>query len=190
MNDKTEVQESPIVFYRSPLAILPAVFLFIICVVIGLYFTVKYPGSIQFVSVGELWGVNLTVGIPLFGIVPLVLIVYVFHYLYDCRYTIGVNSVRSVRGILSIEKSDVRVDYDDMRGIELERGLYGRIFNVGTILVGSSMHSGREIVMDGVRDPSFYRDLILEHRRKRAQGLTEKFHNAGVLLPGISGKEP
>lgn len=65
-------------------------------------------------------------------------------------------------GILSINQSEVRVA--DIRGVNLQRGLWQRVIGVGDITIGTAATDGAEIVMLGVGDPNQVVAAINSHR--------------------------
>ena len=145
------------VFYRSPLSVLPSIVLFIILSICAFYHSIKFPALTQVIGV---------IPVPLLGITPIVLLGYIVHRLYDRRYYIGKEYVRSIKGLLSFTKQDMRLEYKDIRGIEIDRSLYGRIFDIGTIRIGSAMSDSVELEMPGVRHPSYLRDLLLKYQKQ------------------------
>jgi len=122
----------------------------------GFYLTARYPGSIQHVPIN-----GFSVPVPLFWLVPIMSWVFLFNRLYDHLYIIASDHVRVIKGRFSFSKKDMRIEYHNIRGIEVDRNLYGRIVNVGSIRVGTAMTNTPEIILDDVSNPSRYRDIII-----------------------------
>lgn len=145
-----------VVFSRSPLAMLPMVILTVLLAMLAAYLTALLPWSVQILHVGE-----GTVALPLFALVPLILGAVAIRDLYDARYVIGADHVRAVSGLISFRKSDVRVEFEHIRGVEVDRSLWGRLVNVGDLRIGTAMAAEVEINIRDVQNPSVYRDIIL-----------------------------
>ena len=62
--------------------------------------------------------------------------------------------------IIDIFMNDIRLDFENIRGVEVDQNLLQRILGVGDVLVGSSMHADVEMTMAGVRHPEKYREII------------------------------
>lgn len=145
------------VFYRSVLSEGPMILLFLILAWAAWYLTLIFPSTLRFERLFD----SLVLPIPLFALAPVVVFFFVLHRLGDNRYEIWNDHVRAISGLLSFKKDDTRIEYENIRGIEISRNLYGRIFNIGDLIIVSSAISGVEVVIDNVRDPSRYRDMIL-----------------------------
>ena len=170
-------QQETLLFYRSVLAELPLIFVTIGLGVLALVLTLRYAESVQVLELLQLGDSSLSIGIPLFGIVPILSAALVIHRLYDRRYVIASDYVRSVSGLLSMRKQDMRIAFQDVRGVEVDRSLYQRIVNVGDMPSGSAMQAGVEVQFLGVRNPSRYRDIILSRRKELERHTIRCMHN-------------
>ncbi len=151
---------TPWIFYRSPLAFLPEIICFISLFLGAITFSAIYPQTIQSVSFGPV-KFSLSLG----AIFPLVFGAYLLHQLYNSRYIVGADSVRATHGILSFIRHDNEISVADIRGVEIDRSIWGRIFNVGTIEIGTAAHQAKEITIAHVYDPSLIRNVILERKK-------------------------
>ena len=93
-----------------------------------------------------------------------ILLCLLIHRLYDSKYLIGKDYIRALHGLLSFRKQDIRLEYMDIRGIEINRGLYGRVVNTGIITIGTAMMEKEEMNITDIYNPSFYRDIILKRK--------------------------
>ncbi|MCB0319227.1 MAG: PH domain-containing protein, partial [Bdellovibrionales bacterium] len=50
--------------------------------------------------------------------------------------------------------------YEHIRGVELDRTLYQRMFNLGDIKIGSSMKNEIEVLIRGIYKPDYYKRII------------------------------
>lgn len=149
---------SDIVIYRHPLSELGLIFGFVVLTVLAFIYSPKYEWSIQYVSFGGFFDLP----IPFFALVPLVVGSFIIHRMYDCKYVVSHDHVRAVSGLLSLAEKDIRVDYENVRGIQVDKSIPQRILQLGDVYVGSSMHADVEIVMRGVLHPRHIREEIEE----------------------------
>jgi hypothetical protein len=115
---------------------------------------------IQYLHAFSIRGYQVMLPIPLFGLPALVVLVYLIHRHYDRRYVIAMDHCEVRRGRLSLSLVDTRIDYENVRGVEFDQGIVDRIFDVGDVKIGSSMHAEVELNLTGVRHPGLYRSLI------------------------------
>jgi len=162
---------TPWIFYRNPLAFLPEILIFLILVVGAVITSVAFPDTVQKVNLG------IEISLSLAALFPLVFGSVLLHRLYNSRYIVGPESVRATHGILSFVREDSEIQVADIRGIEVHRNLYGRIFNVGTLEIGTAAHYQREILIKHVYDPSFIRDIILDRKNKVLKNRLSALHD-------------
>lgn len=147
-------------FYRAPLALLPWMALAAVGVGVGMWILVRFPESVQDL---DLFGFSFR--LPFSALIPLMLIGIVIQKLYDSHYVVGSDYVREMNGLFSLHKDDIVIEMKDIRGVEIDRSIYGRIVNTGNLKIGTSAHDQNEIIIRYIRDPSYYRDVILTRRK-------------------------
>lgn len=147
-------------FYRSWLALFPWILGAALCVLLGLWLIILVPESIQAISL-----LGWEIKVPLTGLVPLMLVAVVLHKMYDSHYVVGPDYVRQLDGLLSLSKDDIIIELKDIRGVEIERNIYGRLVNTGDLKIGTAASDRHEITLRYIRDPSSFRDLILTQRK-------------------------
>lgn len=164
MQQKSEplLEERVIRFHRSLLAEGPALLALILFVYAAFYFTGSSPYFIQEIHLGP----SIVLPIPLLGLPALLLLFYIIHRRFNFLFIINHDHVCAVHGILSVSLQDVRIEYENIRGVEIDRSLYQRIFNLGDIKVGSAMRADVEVWMPGVRSPDLYRSIIEARMRE------------------------
>ena len=163
-----QVKSGKIVLYRSVLAELPLILVTLITIVVGIYFTYTHESSIEYLDIYHFENWTLSIPIPLYAIIPILLTVFTLHVMYDCKYEIADDYVRSIKGLVSLTKLDHRIELNNLRGVDIHRNLYCRIVNVGTLRISSATHDNVEVCLYDIYNPSYYRDLIIE-RRKQAR---------------------
>ena len=159
--------EGEIVLYRHFLSLGLEIILFVVVSIAALYYTIKYPEFIQYVDIGI-----FTFPIPLFLLPPIVLAAYIIHGLYNYKYIISDDYVLDYEGVLSFKMRETRVEYEHVRGIEVDKTLYQRMLGLGDIKIGSAMKNDVEVMLKGIYDPNYYKDII-ENRLRRHVELSE-----------------
>lgn len=71
--------------------------------------------------------------------------------------------VMAKKGLFSISTSEVRIA--DIRGANLRQGILERMFDVGSIAIGSAATAGTEVVFKGIRKPRHFLALINSQRK-------------------------
>lgn len=153
--------EETVTIYRSPLAYGPSILIFLLVLGAGIYTMVAYPRTIQHINI---FGFEML--LPLSGLPALVMAFIVLHQIFDGKYIISEKFVRGLEGLMSLRKDDVIVELAHIRGIEIHRGLYGRLVNTGELAIGTAAQEDEELTMHGVYNPSRLRDIILQKREQ------------------------
>ncbi len=78
------------------------------------------------------------------------------------RYRITNHRVTVKKGIFNKETSEVSII--DLKNVLIRQSLAGRILNYGDILGGTAGTSGNEMMIEGVRDPSRFKDTIAKQK--------------------------
>lgn len=156
--------KQPVVIYRSHLNEWINILLVCLLSLCAGILTNKLEWSLQWISLGSLFGTNLTFPLPLFAIVPLALLGVIIHNVYNYRYILCDDYVLSVKGLWDFNRSSVRINYVHVRGVEIDEGLIQQVFGLGDlrILGTAGTESDHAVVMQGVRNPRKIKDLIQE----------------------------
>lgn len=86
------------------------------------------------------------------------MLIFIHSYLYVMTNL----RVLSKKGLVSISTSEVRIA--DIRGANLRQGILERIFDVGSIAIGSAATAGTEVNFKGIRKPRHILALINSQR--------------------------
>lgn len=152
-----------IVIFRSALGEVTGFFYVLILAAMASYLTFLYPWSLQHaeISIPGLFAFSLPV--PLFALVPLTMLLRVFHNLFDCRYIICDEYVLEVEGLWSFARKSVRINYIHIRGIEIDESFTQHLLGLGDIaILGVADQGHPSIVMRGVAKPREIKDIIQE----------------------------
>ena len=156
MNDKFFDSK---VFYRSKLAELPMIALLLIIIILKLYLTAKYNFGLVNYNL-SLLGKTYTLSFSLLSILTVFVFLLILRNHYNQKLIVGSNFVICKSGIISINQQDVRLDFENIRGIEIDKSILDRILNLGKLKIGSSSTDQIEIIFSGLRNPNQVRALI------------------------------
>ena len=87
--------------------------------------------------------------------------------IYDAKFVIDEAGIEAQVGKMSLNFSQPRIRWEDIRGVKPEQTIWERVLDIGTVSVGSAMTQETEIVMKGVASPRSIQLLIEEERAKR-----------------------
>lgn len=118
--------------------------------------TVTHPSAMNFIWLIVL-GVCL---IPV--LIGVLILLCVGVNIMTTSYVVTNKRVVSKKGLLRITQSEVRID--DIRGVNMKRGLWQRIIGTGDITIGTAATGGAEIVMYGIGRPRHIVDAINSQR--------------------------
>lgn len=182
---KDEGRPSPnVVIFRHPFDETPRILLLLLFYAAAIYISVAFPVTVQRVPLGSIFGKEMSIGIPLAAIVPIMMMGGIVHSLYDVRYVLTPDYVMEIEGLLSFNEKSVRLHYIHIRGMEIERNIFQKMFNIGNLKLGSAIAQGdSDVVLRGVYDPRRYKDIINERimERMSADGAHE---NNSIFEPG------
>ncbi|MBX7144184.1 MAG: PH domain-containing protein [Oligoflexia bacterium] len=157
-----------LVIYRSALSELVSIVSVIALTILSVYLSVLFPWSVEHVNVGP-----LAIPIPLFGLLPLIILFRLLHNLYNYRYILCDEYVLEVRGLWSLAAKSVRINYIHIRGIEIDESLVQRILGLGDVsILGVIGNQGEPcLTMKGLRNPRHVKDLIQDRVNQQIQGM-------------------
>ncbi len=144
---------------------------FILAIVLILfveYLALAYPVTLIPVWKGLLFGAERTLSIPILHLVPLLLVISALHALYDEKYLIDKEGVIEIIGLLSLRVRRIQLHYHNIRASEVEQAQIQRIFDIGSVKLGTVVTTLGEISMHGIKNPYLYQSII-EGRIKRHQ---------------------
>lgn len=122
------------------------------------------------VIVGELFSTSSTqyvLHLPLLVLVPGFFLVKILIQMYDAKYIIDDAGIEAQIGRMSLNFSQPRIRWEDIRGVKPEQTIWERILDIGTVEIGSAMTQEAEIIMKGVNSPRAIQLLIEQERAKR-----------------------
>jgi uncharacterized membrane protein YdbT with pleckstrin-like domain len=148
--------------------------IFAIACLATIVFSKQYPQSI--IS-GEIWRFgehSYYINFPLFSLIPFFALIFSSWRVFDAEYNIDHRGIQSTNGLLSTRKSIKRVRYEDIRLVQVNQTILGRIFDFGNVEIGTAAVEGIEIVLEDIVHPAGVQNLIQTERDKRKKVVKDK----------------
>lgn len=160
--------------FRSILSSLMLFFFSIIALVVLNYFfyDLQPPQNIPFIR---------HLSVRWLAIVPIGILVEIIRRYHDDLYVFERHRVTHLEGRLSLNYFVPAVKYIDIRGITVDQDIWGRIFDYGTISLGTAGQEGEELILTGVRDPRGLAMLIDQLRN-----YSKRMYDNGPSGEGVS----
>lgn len=129
------------------------------------YLGMEFPEySFAPVTIGE-----QTWGVPVLGLIPLVLLLKATFRIYNERFVLTPEYLIDVTGRLSWRERSVRLEYGRIQEIEISQTILQRILGLGdVVLVPIAGVFTSSMSMNGLRNPRIVKDII-RSRQKAAQ---------------------
>ena len=154
-------------FYPTWRSKLGKLLLFFIFSILAIRLSLEFD---EMVIRGELFTIGNTIffmSMPILMAIPGYILARVLLYIYNCRYIIDERGVEAQIGLVALRLRQIRLKYEDIRGVETQQSIVERILNIGTVEVGSAMTDVIEITMKGIANPRAVQILIGNERDKR-----------------------
>lgn len=149
--------------------------LFFILSPLAVYMSHEFPFTVVRGELVTMFGQKIFLTLPLLGLVPLGIILLSIFNIYNVRYSLDSRFIEARRGILSFSQSITRVRYEDVRSLESDQSLVGRLLDVGAVQVGTAASGQVEIVLDGIASPTEVQERIQRERDARQRLLKQEF---------------
>lgn len=117
------------------------------------------------ISLGD-WRIECV--LPLLWVIPLFIVALATFRIYNVRYKLTSRGIDCYDWVLG-PQSVMSIRYEDIRSIETEQSILGRMFDVGDVLIGTAAQSTVEVVFKGVACPTDVQQLIQRERDRRHQ---------------------
>ena len=169
----SNLTDEPLVIYRSHRSELMSILLFLVLFAASIYASMVFPWATQRIPLGSMFGAELYLPLPLFAIIPLALLGRILHGLYNYRYILCDEYVLEVKGLLSLRRRSIRLNYVHIRGVQIDESLLQQFLGIGDlqILGITGEHGEPRIEMKGVANPRALKDLIQQNIQRSVQGL-------------------
>jgi uncharacterized membrane protein YdbT with pleckstrin-like domain len=162
----TEVHEpQDIILCRSALNDLPLLILFVVC---GTMFQIVASAS----SLPSLFIRDFDISTriaPILAGIGISLVALVVFRRFNVRYVIDEDGIKALRGILSNNQVDSKLEYYQIRGMEIHRTLFQRLISTGDLHLRGATGNDTEVCFKGILYP--YRVQKIIQQRHRLQGV-------------------
>ena len=94
------------------------------------------------------------------GVIPLLFLLEIVRRRHDDLYIFGLHRLTHLKGRFSLSYNIPVIKYSDIRAINVSQDFMGRIFDYGSVSIGTAAHEGNELLVAGVRAPEELAKLI------------------------------
>lgn len=154
---------------------LPLLLLFFALSPIAVFLSNRFPMSVVHGELFRIFGTQVNLNLPLFGLIPLAMVMLAAYRIYNVRYALDSRFIECRQGILSFTQSITRVRYEDVRSLESDQSLIGRLLDVGAVQIGTAASGQIEIVLQGIAAPTEVQERIQRERDARQRLMKKDF---------------
>jgi len=122
------------------------------------------------------------------AIIPAVILMETLRKYHDDQYVFEGHRILHKSGRLSLNYAQPMIKYSDIRGIAVHQDIYGRLLNYGRIDIGTAAQEGKELQLEGVRNPAALETLIDELRSQSKSVEAKEAKSLRTLRDASSAK--
>jgi hypothetical protein len=100
---------------------------------------------------------NIIRGISL---IPIGFLLSLLHFRFNNAYLFDDTNIYREEGRISFRFKNPSIRYADIKGITVYQSFWGRVFNFGSIELGTAANEGNELIINHVRAPHKLAELI------------------------------
>ncbi|MBX7139300.1 MAG: PH domain-containing protein [Oligoflexia bacterium] len=163
------MNERGIVVNKTWRSELQRMLVFAVFCVVSVFVSTKFPSTVVHGQLFRIAGKSVHLSLPLFWLLPVASLFDLLYRVYNVRYLIDTKFIEARTGVLSLRQNIVRVRYEDVRGIETDQSIMGRMLDFGDVQIGTAASSGMEIIMTGVGAPKEIQEMIQRERDRRVE---------------------
>lgn len=149
-----------IVLRSSWRAEIPRLLALAVSALFAIYFTMEDPSS--FVGI-----------MPMHSFLPLAILAIIIRKRFNRKYVIAESQVSTITGLISWKYSRIRLEYDQLKAVEIEKTLLGRILNVGNIRMSTFLFDEPEMLFLRLYNPEFFATVIRIKHQIAKEGASE-----------------
>ena len=172
---------------RSWLSVFPSIIVFLVLAFGCIALSQQFPITVYSFDI-LVFEWPLTVSVPSLTIFVALALVRVVHLMYDTYGELRAHHIFMSQGILSFDKEDMEIAYEDLLGVHVKQDLIERILGVGNIIIGTAMTDRPEVTIPGLYRPKRYAKAIsrrIENRRSELKLDSSK----GLFRPALGGPQ-
>jgi hypothetical protein len=94
------------------------------------------------------------------GLIPIGFLLSLLHFRFDNAYLFDDTNIYREEGRVSFCFKNPSIRYADVKGITVYQTFWGRVFNFGSIELGTAANEGNELIIKNVRAPQELAALI------------------------------
>jgi uncharacterized membrane protein YdbT with pleckstrin-like domain len=142
------------------------IIIFVITSIASITGSYYFPWSVITGKLFSLGAWRVECSLPLLWLIPASVIFYAMFRVYNVRFVLTSRGLDSYDWVLG-PQSVMSIRYEDIRSLETEQSIVGRMLDVGDVLIGTAAQSGVEVSFKGIASPGEVLKLIQRERDKR-----------------------
>ena len=178
----------PKVIYKSWRSEFPLVSLYVIGVIASPILSYYFPFLVLPCPIITIEETKYYLVLPIIWLVPASTLAISLYRIFNVTYILDRVGIEAWNGILSFNHTITRVRYRDIRGADVMTTIWGRLFNFGTINVGTAASSSWEIEMNGVRCPRKLQMFLFKQRDSSMESTIDPHETDYFDTPSAEGK--
>ena len=167
--------------WRSELGAL--VVFFILCIA-SVVVSQQFPQTVIRGELFRLGGFRVNLSLPAMWLMPASALIYMVLRIYNVRYLADSRGLEAIYGIFSLNQKIARIRYEDIRSVETEQTIVGRMLDVGDVEIGTAATAGVEVVLGGIGAPREVQEMIQAERDKRQRAQQRATQTVSVATSG------
>ena len=121
---------------------------------------------------------RLDIALPLLWFVPVFFILLAMFRVYNVRYVLTSRGIDAYEWVLG-PQTVMSIRYEDIRSLETEQSIIGRMLDVGNLQIGTAAQSSVEVIFRGISSPGEVLKIIQRERDRRHQLENQPYPSQG-----------
>jgi len=110
------------------------------------------------------WGLDWTAAVLISKVLAALsffLVLVIIHAIYNYKYVLTDDFILAMEGILSLQLLQTKVRYEDIKFVEVDKSILGRILDYGNVYIASAATSDIEITLRNISSPFLFKEFIM-----------------------------
>lgn len=118
----------------------------------------------------------------------LFLVLVIIHAIYNYKYVLSDDFILAMEGILSLQLLQTKVRYEDIKFVEVDKSILGRILDYGNVYIASAATSDIEITLRNISSPFLFKEFIMGQVESKRQAKQIKSASTDIKQEDIKNE--
>jgi uncharacterized membrane protein YdbT with pleckstrin-like domain len=137
-----------------------------------------FPRTIIHGTLIKLGGFEASLDFPVLWLIPFFVLCTLLFRIYNVRYVLDSRGIDAYDWVLGPQRV-TSIRYEDIRSIESEQSIVGRLLDFGDLEIGTAAQSSIEVVFYGIGSPQEVLQLIQRERDRRHELQNTAYQSQG-----------